>query len=104
MTNEQQPGGTSIRKLLFSHFSALTLRCSSIDLHVLCKQILCGVIDVIIGKRGHGVVAVVVVWRESDIDSLLLSDFFGCRKEVLGEELALFVEVVSSSLFLVGRG
>jgi hypothetical protein len=44
---------------------------------------LCGMIDVIISKGGHCVVAVVIVWLEPDVDAFLLADFLGCRDEVL---------------------
>lgn len=65
---------------------------------VLRKQVLCGVINVIVSKRCHGVVTVVVVWLESNVESFLLSYFFCCGNEVLGEQLALLVEVVAGTL------
>lgn len=40
-------------------------------------------INVIISKGGHCVVAVVVVWLEPDVYTFLLPDFLGCSDEVL---------------------
>ena len=57
-------------------------------------------VHMVIGKRGHGVVAVIVIRLVADLDTLnaLLG---GGLFEVLGEELALFVEVVAGSLYCV---
>ncbi len=55
-------------------------------------------LDVVIGKRSHGVVAVVVVGLVADIDALLITRFFGRFGEVLGQELPLLVEIVARSL------
>jgi len=52
--------------------------------NVLCKQVFCSMIDVVIGERSHCVVAVIVVWLESDIDAFLLSDLLCCGNEVFG--------------------
>lgn len=55
-------------------------------------------LDVVIGKRGHGVVAVVVVGLIADIDALLVTRFLCRFGEVLGQELPLLVEIVARSL------
>lgn len=54
-------------------------------------------LDVVVREGGHGVVAVVVVGLVADLDALdagLLGRLF----EVLGQELALLVEVVAGAL------
>lgn len=51
--------------------------------HPRLLQVFGGVLDVVVGERGHGVVAVVVVGLVSDIHTLLLSDRFGCFGKVL---------------------
>lgn len=40
--------------------------------------------DMIVGECGHGVVAVVVVWLEADVDALD-AGFLGCFLEVFGQ-------------------
>lgn len=54
-------------------------------------------LNMLIGESGHEVVAVVVLGLVADVDALdagLLGGLF----EILGEELALFVEVVTGAL------
>ena len=55
-------------------------------------------INVIISESRHCVVAVVVVRLKPEIDTFLLSDLFCSSNEVFWEKLALFVEVVASTL------
>lgn len=55
-------------------------------------------VDVIVGKAGHGKVTVVVVRLFPDIDALLLADRLGRVFEILREELSLLVEVVAGAL------
>lgn len=66
--------------------------------YLLCKQVFCGMINVIICKGGHCEVAVVIVWLKSDIDPFLLTDFLCCCLEILRKQLALFVEIVACAL------
>ena len=54
-------------------------------------------LDVVIRKRGHGVVAVVIVRLIADIQSFHTS-FLRRTGEVFGKKLPLLVEVVASSL------
>ena len=54
-------------------------------------------LDVVIRKRGHGVVAVVIVRLIADIQSFHAS-FLRRTGEVFGEKLPLLVEVVARSL------
>lgn len=53
---------------------------------------------VVIRKRGHEVVAVVIVLLEAQADVLVIACLLGRREEVLGQQLALLVEVVTGSL------
>lgn len=65
--------------------------------NALGKQILGRMLDMVIRERRHSVVAVIVVRLVADLDALdagLLGGLF----EVLGQELALLVEVVAGSL------
>jgi hypothetical protein len=50
----------------------------------LSKQVLRSVIDMVICEGRHGVIAVVVVRLEPNIDALLLPYFLCCGGEVLG--------------------
>ena len=52
--------------------------------NILCKQMLCRMVDVVIGKARHCVVTVIVVGLESDVDAFLLTDLLGSSDEVLG--------------------
>lgn len=65
----------------------------------LCKQVLGRMLDMVIRERGHGVVAVVVVGLVAHLDALNPS-VLGGLFEVLGEQLALLVEVVAGALVL----
>ena len=64
----------------------------------LSKQMLCGMIDMIISKRSDGEVAVVVIGLVPDQQVLVVAGFFGRGGEVLGQELAGVVEVVGCAL------
>lgn len=55
-------------------------------------------VDVVIGKGGHEVVAVVIVGLHSQVDSLVVARLFSGLGQVLGQELALLVEVVAGTL------
>lgn len=55
-------------------------------------------VDVIIGKGCHEVVTVVVVGLHSQIDTLFVAGLLSGLGQVLGQELALLVEVVASTL------
>ena len=56
-------------------------------------------LNMVICKAGHRIVAVIIVWLVADIHALD-AGFLGGFFKVLGEELALFVEVVSSALYI----
>jgi len=66
--------------------------------HSLAQQVLCSMVDVIIGKGGHEVVAVIVVGLHSQVDTLVVARLFSGLGQVFGQELALLVEVVASTL------
>ena len=55
-------------------------------------------VDVVIGKGGHEVVAVVVVGLHSQVDTLVVARLLGGLGQVLGQKLALLVEVVAGTL------
>lgn len=55
----------------------------------------------VIGKGGHGVVAVVIIRLESYVDPFFLPNGFGGFEEVLGQQLLLLVEIITSSLAVV---
>lgn len=66
-------------------------------IHALCKQILGGMFDMIIRKCRHGIVTVIVirlVANRQARNARLLGRFL----EVLGQKLALLVEIVGSAL------
>lgn len=54
-------------------------------------------LDMVVGERRHRVIAMIVIRLVPNIDTLYAS-VLGGLFEVLGEELALFVEVVAGSL------
>lgn len=63
---------------------ALTQRNPDIEgFNILSKQVFRSMSNMIISKRGHGEVAVVVIGLVSNVDSLLLTDRFGGFGEVL---------------------
>lgn len=66
--------------------------------NILCKQVLGGMVDVVVAEGGHGVVTMVIIWLESNLDSLLLANLLCSCDKVFGEKLSLFVEVVASAL------
>jgi hypothetical protein len=41
--------------------------------HSLAQQVLCGMVDVVIGKGGHEVVAVIVIRLHSQVDTLVVA-------------------------------
>jgi hypothetical protein len=55
------------------------------------------VLDVVVGERCHEVVRVIVVWTVVDLH-VVESLFASHGLEVLGEKLALLVEVVAGAL------
>jgi hypothetical protein len=57
----------------------------------------------VVGKRRHEVVAVVVVRLHAEIDALVVTSLLGRIDEVFGEELFLLVEVVASTLDFVSK-
>src|ERR1700716_1951804 len=70
---------------------------SGLGFHALCKQILGGMFDMIIRKCRHGIVTVIVIRLVANRharDAGLLGRFL----EVLGQKLALLVEIVGSAL------
>lgn len=60
-------------------------------------------LNMVISKARHGVIAVVVIWLEPNGDALLLTDRLGCLYEVFGQQLLLRVEVVASTLETIRR-
>ena len=69
--------------------------------HLLYAEMLCRPRDVIVRKRSHEVVAVVIVGLHAKVDALVMTNSLGRLDEVFGQELALLVEVVSSTLFII---
>lgn len=68
------------------------------EVNPLCKQVLGRVFHVVIRERRHRVVAVVVVRLVADLQTLD-ARLLGRLLEVLGQKLALLVEVVAGALF-----
>lgn len=58
-------------------------------------------VNMVIRKRRHCVVTVVIVRLKPHIDALLLSNVFCGRDEIFWKKLSLFVEVVTSTLRLL---
>ena len=67
-------------------------------LHILCKQVLRSMINVIIRKCCYGKITVVVVWLIPDIQPSINTGFLRGSSEVLREKLPLLIEVVAGSL------
>jgi hypothetical protein len=67
--------------------------------YLLNLQMFGSVGDVFISKRRHEIIAVVVVWLESHIDSVTVPRLFSSLDEVFWKELPLLVEVVPRALF-----
>lgn len=61
-------------------------------------QVLHCMLNMLIRKTRHRIITMIVVWLVADIHALH-TRLFGRLCEVLGEELALFVEVVAGSLY-----
>jgi hypothetical protein len=61
------------------------------------KEIFGSMLDVIIGKGGHEVVAMIVLGLVADVHSFH-TGLFCCFGEVFGKQLTLFVEIVPSPL------
>lgn len=59
-------------------------------------------LDVVIRKSRHGIVRVIIVGLVADSDALV-SCFEGRAFEILGQQLSLLVEVVTSALDIVVR-
>lgn len=55
-------------------------------------------VDVLVGKRRHEKVTVVVVWLHPHIDPRLQPRLFCCLDKLLGQELLLLVKVVAGAL------
>jgi hypothetical protein len=55
-------------------------------------------LNMIVSKRSHEVVAMVVVGLHAELDALVITGFLGCLDKVLRKELALLVEIISSAL------
>lgn len=54
-------------------------------------------LDMIIRKRGHGVIAMIIIWLVADIHTFHASLLRGAG-EVFREQLSLFVEIVARPL------
>jgi cytochrome b len=55
-------------------------------------------INVIVGKGSHEVVAVVIVRLHAQLDTLVVAGLLSRVDKVLGEKLALLVEIVAGTL------
>ena len=73
--------------------------CSSID--ILCVEMLSSPVDVVIRKRSHEEVAVVVVGLQAKLNALVVASLLSCVDKVLRQELLLLVEIVTSTLRFV---
>ena len=51
--------------------------------NILSKKVLCCMINVIVRKCCHGIIAMVVIRLEPDIDSFFLTNFFRCSNQIL---------------------
>ena len=87
-----------LESLLQQSACVVQLYCS---IHVLRVQVLRCPLDVVICKRGHEVVAVVVVGLQAKLDALVVARLLSCLDEVLWQQLLLLVEVVASTLPIV---
>lgn len=67
-------------------------------INLLRAQVLRSPCDVLIGKGGHEVIAVVIVWLEAKVDALVVASCLCSYDKVLGKKLFLLVEVVSGAL------
>jgi len=59
------------------------------------------VVNMVVGESSHKMVAVVVVWLESEVDAVRLTNLLGCLDKVLWQKLLLLVEVVTGTLSYV---
>jgi hypothetical protein len=55
----------------------------------------------LVGERGHEVVAVIVIWLHAELDALVVAGLLRCLHKVLREQLLLVVKVVSGTLIRV---
>lgn len=67
----------------------------------LCEQIFGSMVNMVIRETGDRIITVIIAILEPDVETRIHSGFLGSFCEVLREELALFVEVVSSTLVVV---
>jgi hypothetical protein len=56
------------------------------------------ILHMVVCKRCHEVVAVIIVFLESEVDTFVVSGLLGGLDEILRKQLLLLVEVVASSL------
>lgn len=71
--------------------------------HLLCSQVLCCPCNVVVRKGCHKVIAVIVVRLHAELDTLVVTSFFGRLHKVLRQQLPLLVEVVSGSLMFLAK-
>jgi hypothetical protein len=75
----------------------------SIRVDLLHAQVLRCPFYVLIGKRRHEVIAVVIVGLHAEVDALVVTGLLGCLDEVLWQKLTLLIEVVASTLVVVSH-
>jgi hypothetical protein len=54
--------------------------------------------NMLIGKRSHEIIAVIVVWLQTKVDSTVIAGLLSGGEEILGKQLSLLVKVVASTL------
>lgn len=70
---------------------------------LLHAQVLSRPLYVVVRKRSHEIVAVVVVGLHAQVDTLVVTSLLSRLDQVLRKELTLLVEVVASALFAVSK-
>ena len=58
-------------------------------------------VDVVTHERGNGEIAMIIAFIVSDLDPLFVTSLFGSSCKVLGQELALLVEVIICTLLFL---
>lgn len=61
-----------------------------------------GPVDVVVGKRRHEVVAVIVVWLHAQLHAVALARALGGLDKVFRQQLLLLVEIVAGALVAKG--
>jgi hypothetical protein len=75
----------------------------SIRVDLLHAQVLSCPFDMLIGKRSHKVIAVVIVGLHAEVDALVVTGLLGCLDEVLWQQLTLLIEIVAGTLVVVSH-